>query len=1195
MRVLYDAQQLSEQMTGVGYYSDHVLRSMLKLDKAHDWLLLCHRSNADYVGKISAACPRAGTVVLREPISLDYRVQQEMLRRLIPDQKVGIYFSPSFLSAPKEACPTISVVHDATYVLYPEFQPPGVADYLHRCVDNTCRNASRIVTLSENSKRDIARFYQYPRDRIHAIPLAPDSGFFQRHSEEEVKAVKRKYDLPDRYILAVNMGNPKKNAAGLFNAYARVSEELRSELRLVIVGEWSAGALDLPKLADEVGIADEVRLTGHVPREDLYCIYAGAALFCFPSLHEGFGLPVQEAMASGVPVICSNAASLPEVAGDAAVLLGPTDESGWTSAIERLLTSEETRTDLSERGKSWASQFSWQRTGRATLAVLEKVSSVPGVHLSVGSTWCSPSFEPIEIEGLTCAISVDDVRPEPGFGGLRDKGPLGYLLRLHEESGSKFTLFVPTNWKGKWPVEEHLDWLEWLVSEPCFEVACHGHFHATEPGSPDPGEFRGGDAERLGSILQESLGLFAKVGHRPLGVKAPGWLLEPSAYSVFDRRFQYVADHVVGTQLSRLSGARLVRVPYLYTIDELGPWTDRGHVILQSHVAPEGRITNGWSERLYERVRAFVKTGKRLRARFATMAEITEGTALSQVAQIRSRSPVRLTEDRRLHGGEVKLLGDEAGVLYNAPGDPCPLELRPDNATIAILSRNRREYLADLLKSIDGTSPKELGRMVLLNNCEDDSAETLRTCFSNWRLVELNDRDYPDEPKGLAWLKQNMKELLPRPAERIGPTLGWTAPRSIGWLRNQQFLVHDRAFLVSFDDDFLVKPGWWEYYVRFQRAFAAHAVMNNFGAFIMCRTVLERIGWIDERFLGSHGYEDNDYAARIAEAKIRWVLGFNTDHDWRSAEEGNLRGSMTGADYFIHRYAYRSGGYSARRQEPRQDPVRATWNARWFTAKWEGTSEDTGIFPRPPFRGQFLKRKVCGEPDWHPQELPSSPQSANIVEVKTSDNTPVAEIDPIANPVTGTMVDRYVFAAHWCKGKRVLDAACGYGYGSAILLAMGAESVVGADVDGKALAYAKSRYEGPRLSFRTFDLVQGQPGVLGLFDVVVSIETMEHLPRESVPQYLNNLRAHVRADGTVLITTPCRGNSVWHYPGGTHRYEYSAQEFRDVVSEVFRDFTNSFMGIEEFRVHNEPRLYSRLAGTMNADTRIMLAVIKGLR
>jgi glycosyltransferase involved in cell wall biosynthesis len=392
MRILFDAQQLTEQMTGVGTYSESILRAVLKADQRHEWRLLCHSGNSSYVARLIAGHPRAQLIVLKAPLSLDYRVQQDLLSKLIPEQGIALHFSPSFLAALRETCPSVSVIHDATYVLFPEFQPPGVAEYLHRCVASTCENAARILTVSENSKEDITRIYHVPAERIRVVAEAAHEAFFAPYPEKEIRAAQDKYRLGRQYVLAVNMGNPKKNAKTLIQAFASMDGSACPGLKLVIVGEWDASLVNLPALAKEAGIAQSTIVTGYMPRADLYRVMAGAKVFCFPSLHEGFGLPLLEAMAAGVPVISSNAASLPEVAGEAARLVDPHDVSGWTRALQEVLESPAVCSQLAARGKARSRQFSWEKAATETLKVLEGaivgspcLLQVCGEKLDIGS------------------------------------------------------------------------------------------------------------------------------------------------------------------------------------------------------------------------------------------------------------------------------------------------------------------------------------------------------------------------------------------------------------------------------------------------------------------------------------------------------------------------------------------------------------------------------------------------------------------------------------------------------------------------------------------------------------------------------------------------------------------------------------------------------------------------------------------
>jgi glycosyltransferase involved in cell wall biosynthesis len=370
MRILFDMQQLTAQMTGVGHYTDRLLRAMLAVSGPHEWLLLCHSGNARLAEEMKKLSPSVREIVLNKPVSLHYQAQAGLLSALARDLKPDVYFSPCFLSAPRSACPTVVAIHDVTYVFHPEFYGNQGAEYLHRCVTYSCENAARIVTISNYSKGDIARVYNVPADRVHVTHLAADRSFFSPDDATK-SAVLGMHGLKDRsYMLAVNMGSPKKNAATLFRAYARLPEELRRGHRLVVAGEWSANALDLDKLAREAGIREDVILTGYVPHENLRGLYSGAALFCFPSLHEGFGMPALEAMASGVPVLSSNAACMPEVIGDAGVLLDAHDDKAWAAAMVRLCSSERLRADLSRCGKLRAAQFSWEQTAHVTMDVL---------------------------------------------------------------------------------------------------------------------------------------------------------------------------------------------------------------------------------------------------------------------------------------------------------------------------------------------------------------------------------------------------------------------------------------------------------------------------------------------------------------------------------------------------------------------------------------------------------------------------------------------------------------------------------------------------------------------------------------------------------------------------------------------------------------------------------------------------------
>lgn len=175
--------------------------------------------------------------------------------------------------------------------------------------------------------------------------------------------------------------------------------------------------------------------------------------------------------------------------------------------------------------------------------------------------------------------------------------------------------------------------------------------------------------------------------------------------------------------------------------------------------------------------------------------------------------------------------------------------------------------------------------------------------------------------------------------------------------------------------------------------------------------------------------------------------------------------------------------------------------------------------------------------------------------MKTDDNTPIDDINSITNPNTKTLIDRYVFASNFCKHKDVLDAPCGHGYGSMLLKSLGAKSVHGIDIDKKALDKCINLYKEKSVKYSYQDLTDPMSDwKQGSFDAIVSIEGFEHVSRDDVVQLLYNFRYLAKKDATIIITTPIRYSEKWNYQGGTHLYEYSLDEFEEVIGNVFPNF-----------------------------------------
>jgi glycosyltransferase involved in cell wall biosynthesis len=268
---------------------------------------------------------------------------------------------------------SVFTLHDLAFQVFPETHTRLNRSFLSVMMPRFLRAADAIITVSQWSKADAIRLYGIPEHKITVIYEGVHPRFLPP-TADDVAAVRRTYNLPERFILYVGTIEPRKNLGVLVDAYALLRKQgVCSDVRLVIAGKM--GWLYEPFLQHlrELGLQDEVLLPGFIADEDLPALYGAGGVFAFPSLFEGFGLPVLEAMACGAPVVCSNASSLPEVAGDAALLVDPHDTSSLAAAMQRVLTDAELRAKLSAQGIVQARRFTWEQAARQTAAVYRQV------------------------------------------------------------------------------------------------------------------------------------------------------------------------------------------------------------------------------------------------------------------------------------------------------------------------------------------------------------------------------------------------------------------------------------------------------------------------------------------------------------------------------------------------------------------------------------------------------------------------------------------------------------------------------------------------------------------------------------------------------------------------------------------------------------------------------------------------------
>jgi len=288
---------------------------------------------------------------------------------LLPN--AGLFHATEHLLLPLRFIPTVLTVHDLIFRHLPQHHKFLNRWYLNLTMPLYCRRATHIIAISECTRRDLTAAYGIVPEKVTVIREAADPRFHLQ-PPEAVAAARARYGLPDRYLLFVGTIEPRKNLHRLLAAFETIHAEGLSD-GLVIVGKrgWLCG--DFFARLEKSPARDAVLFPGYVPDEDLPAVYAGAQGLVFPSLYEGFGLPVLEAMACGTPVVTSNASSIPEVAGDAALYFDPADVEAMVEAVRRLLCDAQLQRSMRTRGLTRAADFSWEVAATATRAVYDSV------------------------------------------------------------------------------------------------------------------------------------------------------------------------------------------------------------------------------------------------------------------------------------------------------------------------------------------------------------------------------------------------------------------------------------------------------------------------------------------------------------------------------------------------------------------------------------------------------------------------------------------------------------------------------------------------------------------------------------------------------------------------------------------------------------------------------------------------------
>lgn len=369
LRIAIDLTGLWRPPTGTFVYALELARQLLSFDDHNSYTFFfteeVHENFRELTGKF-----RSVVIPVREEVISKQLVMAAVCNMLHLD----IIHFPGF-PAPL-ACfrPFIWTLHDATSWLYPETQNWKGRLYFGHLGALTARSSKAIITVSNESKRNITEALRVPESKVKVIYEGVGDAFRRIDDQALLSSIRARYSLPERFLLTVGTLEPRKNLPFLIRAHQRFCETTGTNIGLVIVGRkgWKPQAID-QSLA---GAGSDVVVTGFVPREDLVGLYNLADVFVLPSLYEGFGFPPLEAMACGCPVIVSDRGSLPEIVGDAALLIDPMDTDSLVGALRSVLEDPSLARRLTEKGRTRVKEFSWKTTASKTLDLYREVAGL---------------------------------------------------------------------------------------------------------------------------------------------------------------------------------------------------------------------------------------------------------------------------------------------------------------------------------------------------------------------------------------------------------------------------------------------------------------------------------------------------------------------------------------------------------------------------------------------------------------------------------------------------------------------------------------------------------------------------------------------------------------------------------------------------------------------------------------------------
>ena len=374
MKILLDAFPLNAPKSGVGYYTYHLLNALGKKYQEDDFIYFYGRRFSDVIierpAPVDAATRKTLKAFFRDPYKITQPIKEFIFKRGAKKINPDIYHETNYVLLPYSGKQVVTVF-DMSIKRFPETHPAGRVKFFNEYFDKRISFADHIFSISEFTKKELVEIMGIAPEKITVTPLAQPENF-TAPLPDEIQKFKAEKNLPENFFLYLGNIEPRKNLITIIRAFKKFTEN-NHEIKLILAGEqtWLS-----EKITDEIkklNLENSVFLPGYVDENDLPLWYASALAFLYPSKYEGFGLPVIEAMAAGAPVVTSNVSSLPEVAGNAAILLPPDDIDGWASAMKNLSENQEARNKLICSGFNRAQNFSWEKCAEITHSIYTKI------------------------------------------------------------------------------------------------------------------------------------------------------------------------------------------------------------------------------------------------------------------------------------------------------------------------------------------------------------------------------------------------------------------------------------------------------------------------------------------------------------------------------------------------------------------------------------------------------------------------------------------------------------------------------------------------------------------------------------------------------------------------------------------------------------------------------------------------------